>query len=46
MLDVMDEYCKENGIDASGITLHCSYPGKVLDNDTGIFSAILLIIVA
>lgn len=36
MLDVMDEYCKENGLDASEITLHCSYPGKVLDNDTEI----------
>lgn len=36
MLDVMDDYCKENGINESDITLNCSYPGKILTNDTDI----------
>ena len=36
MVDVMEGYCKENGIDESSITLNCSYPGKIFTNDTEI----------
>lgn len=36
MVDVMDGYCKDNGIDESSITLNCSYPGKIFTNDTEI----------